>query len=95
MGDPNPYRVEHDRLFASIRNKEVINNAEYGAKSTMSAIIGRMATYTGDVINWEEAMRSEELLMPPGNLTWESTPPTVPGPDGNYPIPAPGANRAV
>ena len=95
MGDPNPYQVEHDKLFASIRNKEVINDAEYGARSTMSAIMGRMATYTGKPIIWEEALKSEELLMPPGNLTWESTPPTVPGEDGNYPIPTPGMNRLV
>ena len=90
MGDPNPYQVEHNKLFAAIRSNEVINNAEYGAKSTMSAILGRMATYTGVVVNWEEALMSADHLMPPGDLTWNSTPPTVPGADGNYPIPTPG-----
>ena len=44
--DPNPYQVEHDKLFQSIRNNEVISDVEYGAKSTMTAILGRMATYT-------------------------------------------------
>jgi len=87
--DPNPYQVEHDKLFASIRNNEVINNAEYGAKSTMTAILGRMATYSGKIVHWDEALKSELELMPP-ELDWNSTPPSLPGADGNYPIPQPG-----
>ena len=87
--DPNPYQVEHDKLFASIRNNEVISNAEYGAKSTMTAIIGRMATYSGKVINWDEAMKSE-LKLVPDNLDWNSTPPVLPKKDGSYEIPMPG-----
>ena len=48
--DPNPYQVEHDKLFQSIRNNEVINDVEYGAKSTMTAIIGRLDIYHGKKI---------------------------------------------
>ena len=92
--DPNPYQVEHDKLFASIRNNEVISDAENGAKSTMSAIIGRMATYSGQLINWEEAINSEIILMPK-EVNWESTPPTVPGEDGSYPIPTPGKTQVI
>ena len=92
--DPNPYQVEHDKLFASIRNKGVISDAENGAKSTMAAIMGRMATYSGQVINWEEAMKSEIVLMPK-EVSWNSTPPTVPGTDGNYPIPIPGKTVVI
>ena len=92
--DPNPYQVEHDKLFASIRNKGVISDAENGAKSTMAAIMGRMATYSGQVINWEEAMKSEIVLMPK-EVSWNSTPPTVPGADGNYPIPIPGKTVVI
>lgn len=92
--DPNPYQVEHDKLFASIRNKEVISDAENGAKSTMTAIMGRMATYTGEVINWDEAIKSDKVLMPE-EVTWESTPPTLPKEDGHYPIPTPGKTEVV
>ena len=92
--DPNPYQVEHDKLFASIRNKGVISDAENGAKSTMAAIMGRMATYSGQVINWEEAMKSEIVLMPK-EVSWDATPPTVPGADGNYPIPIPGKTVVI
>lgn len=92
--DPNPYQVEHDKLFASIRNKEVISDGENAAKSTLTAIMGRMATYSGQMINWDEAMASEKMLMPK-EVTWESTPPTVPGEDGNYPIPTPGKTQVL
>lgn len=85
----NPYQEEHNRLFASIRNNEVINNGEYGAKSTMTAILGRMATYSGKVITWEEAMKSE-LSLVPEELSWDANPPVMPNEDGTYPIPRPG-----
>ena len=60
----NMYQVEHDQLFASIRSGNPINNGEYMAKSTLLAIMGRMATYTGKKITWEQAMNSKEDLTP-------------------------------
>ena len=63
--DNNIYQTEHDELFASIRNGKPINNGEYMAKSTLLAIMGRMATYTGQEITWEQAMNSKEDLTPP------------------------------
>ena len=92
--DPNPYQVEHDKLFASIRNKEVISDSENAAKSNLTAIMGRMATYSGQMIHWEEALKSEKVLMPP-TVTWDTTPPTVPGNDGTYPIPTPGKTEVM
>ena len=60
----NVYQTEHDELFASIRNGKPINNGEYMAKSSLLAIMGRMATYTGQSITWEQAMNSREDLTP-------------------------------
>jgi predicted dehydrogenase len=54
-GKPNPYQVEHDALFAAIRSGKPINNGDYMARSTMIAILGRMATYTGQRVTWEQA----------------------------------------
>lgn len=90
----NPYQEEHNRLFASIREKGLISDAENGAKSTLSAIIGRMATYSGQVIQWDQAIQSELQLMPE-ELTWDSVPPTVPDAEGKYPIPTPGKTTFV
>ena len=65
-GEPkNLYQVEHDELFASIRAGKPINNGEYMAKSTLLAIMGRMATYTGQEITWDMAWKSKEDLTPP------------------------------
>lgn len=92
--DKNPYQVEHDRLFAAIRSGEVINDTEYGAKSTMTAIMGRMATYSGQEITWEKAMAAEHILVPnEDELSFDSIPPIVPDASGNYPIPVPGKTK--
>jgi predicted dehydrogenase len=61
----NLYQTEHDELFASIRNGRPLNNGEYMAKSSLVAIMGRMAAYTGQAITWEMAMDSQEDLTPP------------------------------
>ncbi len=61
----NMYQNEHDDLFASIRAGKPINNGEWMAKSTLMAIMGRMATYTGQVITWDMALNSKEDLSPP------------------------------
>jgi predicted dehydrogenase len=59
------YQTEHDELFASIRSRKPINNGDYMTKSTLLAILGRMAAYTGQVITWEMALHSREDLSPP------------------------------
>tara|TARA_B100000945_G_C20411662_1_gene612892 strand:- start:887 stop:2251 length:1365 start_codon:yes stop_codon:yes gene_type:complete len=89
LNEPNPYQVEHDKLFASIRNGGVIADAENGAKSTLTAIMGRMATYSGKEISWDQAMNSKLELMPE-NPDWNTNPPTMPDSNGIYSIPTPG-----
>jgi myo-inositol 2-dehydrogenase / D-chiro-inositol 1-dehydrogenase len=87
--NPNPYQQEHDHLFAAIRKGEPYSEAEYGATSTMTSILGRMATYSGKVITWDEAINSEKDLSPQ-DYSFDATPPVVPDSDGNYPVPVPG-----
>jgi predicted dehydrogenase len=58
------YQNEHDELFASIRSGKPINDGEWMTQSTLMAIMGRMATYTGKEITWEMAMNSKEDLSP-------------------------------
>jgi hypothetical protein len=62
--DNNFYQTEHDELFASIRNGKPINNGEYMSKSTLMAIMARMAAYTGQEITWQQALDSKENLAP-------------------------------
>ena len=92
--DPNPYEEEHVKLFQAIRSGSVIADAEHGAKSTMTAIMGRMATYSGKIIKWDEAMASN-LELVPKNLSWDSPAPVKPNADGSYNIPMPGKTVVV
>ncbi len=66
----NMYQQEHNELFASIRKGEPINDSEWMAHSTMMAIMGRMAAYTGQEVTWDEAFNSKEQLVPE-NLDWK------------------------
>ena len=61
----NMYQTEHDELFASIRKGEPINDGIWMAQSTMMAILGREAAYTGQKITWEQIMNSQQDLSPP------------------------------
>lgn len=92
--DPDPYQVEHDLLFNSIREGKVMSDAENGAMSTLTAILGRMATYTGKKITLEQAMNSKLHLMP-DKVTWDTTPPSIPDSNGYYPIPTPGKTKMI
>jgi myo-inositol 2-dehydrogenase / D-chiro-inositol 1-dehydrogenase len=58
------YQNEHNELIAGIRAGKPIHNGDYMTKSTLMAIMGRMATYTGQVITWDKALHSQESLMP-------------------------------
>ncbi len=92
--DPNPYQQEHDDLFAAIRNGNVIDDTDFGAKSTLAAIMGRMATYSGQEIGWDEAFQSD-LKIVPDEQGWDMTPPVLPNDDGYYPVPVPGETRVI
>lgn len=93
--DPNPYQVEHDELFEAIAAGQFkFADAENAAKSTFTAILGRMATYSGQVIEWDAAMNSN-LVLAPDTIDWNSSPKVLPGPDGLYPCAIPGVTKVV
>ncbi|MBK7652923.1 MAG: Gfo/Idh/MocA family oxidoreductase [Flammeovirgaceae bacterium] len=89
----NPYQTEHDELFAAIAKKEYkFDDTERGAKSTMTSILGRLATYTGQVVEFEKALNSGMSIMPT-KFDFNALPPLLPGPDGNYPVAIPGVTN--
>jgi predicted dehydrogenase len=59
------HQTEHDEMYAALRAGKIINDGEFMCRSTMLAILGRMASYTGKKITWEQAMNSQEDLTPP------------------------------
>ena len=91
----NPYVQEHQDLHDAIRNDTPLNDGYHGAKSSMTAALGRMATYSGEEVTWEEATQSERALAPGlDQYTLSSTPPVLPDDEGNYPIAIPGTTKA-
>jgi predicted dehydrogenase len=62
--DNRPYVQEHTDLINSIRTGKPVNELRQVAESTMTAILGRMSTYTGKALSWDEALASKEVLMP-------------------------------
>jgi hypothetical protein len=93
--DPNPYQVEHDELFSAIAADEYrYADAERGAEATMTAILGRMATYSGRVVEWDEALNSEISLLP-DTFSFDAVPPVLPDDMGRYPVPVPGVTEVV
>lgn len=91
----NPYQVEHDDIFKAIRTgADGYNEAEYGAMSTMTAILGRLCTYSGKVITMEQALNSEVSIMPK-EYGLDAEPPVKPNENGEYPIAIPGKSKVV
>ena len=88
-----PYQTEHDELFEAIAKGEYkFQDAERGAKSTMTSILGRMATYSGQVVEWDKAINSPLSIMP-ASYDFNAVPPVLPDGDGFYPIAVPGVTK--
>ena len=80
---PNMYQVEHDEMYASIRDGNPINNGARMCNATMMGIMGRIAGYTGKQVTWDQALNSKQDLFPK-DQNWETgkhTPPAeaIPG----------------
>ena len=87
------HQVEHDDLFAALLAGKPYNEGEHGAAGTMTAILGRMATYSGKVVTWDDAIKSN-LDLGPKVYRWDAEAPVKPGPDGMYACAIPGVTKA-
>jgi len=90
----NPYQVEHDALFDAVRKGTPYNETEYGAMSTLTAVMGRMAGYSGREIRRQDALESKASLLPE-RLAWDAAPPVLPDADGAYPVAVPGVTKVL
>jgi myo-inositol 2-dehydrogenase/D-chiro-inositol 1-dehydrogenase len=93
-GKGSMYDLEHKALFNAIRAGKPINNGHYMAVSTMLAILGRMCTYSGQKITWDQAMKSD-MDLSPASYSFDAAPPTMPDADGKYAIAIPGKTKYV
>ncbi len=81
------YQREHDVLFAAVRKGDPINDGKRLATSTLLAIMGRMAAYTGQTVTWEQALNSQEKLVP-DVIDWK-------GKLEAPPLARPGVNKVI
>lgn len=86
------YVKEHADLVAAIKNGTKLNDGWHGANSTMTAILGRMATHSGVVVKWDEAVKSEQTLAPEIDQ-WSDKPPLTANEEGLYPVQLPGTYK--
>jgi len=90
----NPYQQEHQDLVDSILGGGVYRmEADYGADSSMTAVMGRMATYSGNALTWEQATKSEVRLAPK-TYALDADPPNLPDATGAYTAATPGVTKA-
>ena len=81
---PSMYDVEHQHLFKSIRSGNPINDGKYMSYSTLLAIMGREASYTGKKIKWDDLMNSKQRLGPEKLEFGDYTPNKVAMPGGAW-----------
>jgi len=77
----DPYVQEHTDLVASIRKGTPLNELKTVAESTLTAIMGREAAYTGQELTWDEVLNADQVLAPPdvGFVTLPVPPVPMPG----------------
>jgi predicted dehydrogenase len=88
------HHQEHHDLFAALRDGRIYNEVQYSAESTMTAVLGRMATYSGKIVKWDDAL-AKGIDLSPKNYDFSATPPVVPNKDGYYPVPVPGKTKVM
>jgi predicted dehydrogenase len=94
--DPNPYHAEWQVLLDAIRQDKLHNEARRAGEADVAALMGRMATHTGQYVTWEQALNSEfQFIEDVDNMTFDTPAPIHAGPDGIYPAPQPGITKEV
>jgi hypothetical protein len=82
--------LEHLHQAEAIRKGEKLHDGWHGAISSMIAVMGRMATYSGQEITWNDVVEKGTTVYPyDKELAWDVDPPSMPK-DGKYDIAVPG-----
>ena len=82
---------EQIALFDALRKGERLDSGDFVVNSTLMAILGQVASYTGKMIGWKEVYDSKFVFKPtPEDCVVGMEAPVKPGPNGLYPVPIPG-----
>ncbi len=88
----NPYQVEHNELFQSIRDGKPINNGKYMVNSTLMAIMGQLCCLTGQELTWDQMLNSKYSVAQKA-YGYDQEPPIKPNKDGGYDLAIPGMTK--
>lgn len=92
--EPNPYQLEWDHLVEAIQKDRPYNEVPRGARASLTVAMGRRAVHTGQVIEYEEMLNSEEFAPGVDQFKMDSPAPLLCDANGRYPLPQPGAKKA-
>ncbi len=95
LSKKSPYEQEHLEFLQSIRAGKPFQRGKILADSTMASVLGQMAVYSGQKLNWQETWDSKFACPPAGEVTMNAEPPVKPGADGLYPVAVPGQTKVV
>jgi predicted dehydrogenase len=88
--DASGSQIEQDVFIGAVLgNRDYVNNTLYGAESTMTTIMGRMAIESGLMIDLKKA-KASNLNLVPTQFSWDMKMPNAPLADGSYVVPKPG-----
>lgn len=89
--EPNPYQLEWDHLIEAIRKDTKYNEARRGAEASLVTSMGRMAAHTGQVVTYDEILKSDHEFAPDvDKLINDGPAPVKADKNGKYPVPQPG-----
>ncbi len=93
----NPYDDEQKALVESVRKSAPVNSGDYMANSTMVAVMGQIACFTGDDKTTWDAVRNSDVRFGPApeESNFQTPPPSVPDEKGNYPLCMPGVTKLL
>jgi len=92
--DCNPYQAEWQALLDAIRQNKPHNEARRAGEADVAALMGRMATHTGQYITWDQALKSDfQFVKDIDNMTFDTPAPIHECPDGIFPAPQPGLSK--
>jgi hypothetical protein len=87
----NPYDIEHKVLFSAIRSGRPVNSGYHMPRSTLMAVMGQLACYSGKELNWDQVSKSNFVFLPKAeDVRLDMEPPVKADAQGNYPVPMPG-----
>lgn len=88
----NAWEREQVDLIAAVRQNQPYHEGWYGATSSFTGVLGRMASYAGQVVKWDDAVAKGKSEMP-RTLAPDADPPVTPDAHGTYPAPIPGLTK--